>query len=79
MLLANTLKLLQWNKVDLCDLYKKIAACITDEGELESEIYQAEKQETPLLDKIAKVNFYDLNIHLWTLQQCNCLETPDQK
>lgn len=51
------MKLLQWNKVDLCDLYKKIAACITDEGELESEIYQAEEQETPLLDKIAKVNF----------------------
>ena len=57
-LLANTLEQLQRKKEVLCDLNKKIAACITDEGELESEIYEAEEQETSLLDKIAKVKFF---------------------
>ena len=46
-LLANTLEQLQRKKV-LYDLNKKIAACITDEGKLESEIYKADEQETSL-------------------------------
>ena len=54
----NTLEQLQRKKEVLCDLNKKIAACITDEGELESEIYEAEEQETSLLDKIVKVKFF---------------------
>ena len=47
-LLANTLEQLQRKKEVLYDLNKKIAAFITDEGELESEIYKAEEQETSL-------------------------------
>ena len=42
-LLANTLEQLQWKKGVLCDLDKKITTCIMDEGELESEIYEAEE------------------------------------
>ena len=57
-LLANTIEQLQQKKEVLCDLSKKIAACITDEGVLESEIYEAEEQEISLLDKIAKVKIF---------------------
>ena len=57
-LLANTLEQLQRKKEILRDLDKKIAACITEEGELETEIYEAEEQETSLLDKIAKIKFF---------------------
>ena len=57
-LLANTLEQLQRKKEVLCDLNKKIAACITDNGELEPEIYEAEEQETSLLDKLAKIKFF---------------------
>ena len=49
---------LQRKKEILRDLDKKIAACITEEGELETEIYEAEEQETSLLDKIAKIKFF---------------------
>ena len=57
-LLMNTLEQLQQKKEVLCDLNKKIGACITNEGEMESEIYKAEEQETSLLDKIGKVKFF---------------------
>ena len=57
-LLMNTLEQLQRKKEVLCDLNKKIAACIMDEGEMESEIYEAEEQEASLLDNIAKVKFF---------------------
>ena len=57
-LLSNTLEQLQRKKEILRDLDEKIAARITEEGELESEIYEAEEQEASLLDKIAKVKFF---------------------
>ena len=57
-LLTNTLEQLQQKKEILCDLDKKIADRITDESELESEVFEAEEQEASLLDKITKIKFF---------------------
>ena len=57
-LLTNTLEQLQQKKEILCDLDKKIADRITDESELESEVFKAEEQETLLLDNITKIKFF---------------------
>ena len=64
-LLTNTLEQLQQKKEILCDLDKKIVDRITDENELESEVYEAEEQEALLLDKNIKIKFsYDSDTHL---------------
>ena len=57
-MLSNTLEQLQRKKDILCDLDKRIAACITDEGELETEIYEAEETQSSILDTIAKIKFF---------------------
>ena len=59
-LLTNILEQLQRKKEILCDLAKKIADRITDESELEPEVFEAEQQEASLLDKpmITKIKFF---------------------